>query len=121
MREADGLPELGTSSGRTLGARSDDIAVDADSMVYPDTGGLSVAPGAPENLPRHRRPPEYGGTGRDPVWCIDSCDLPDGLKYRPDPDNPTGHGFLEPSLPMPIEEYQDLLAQTQPIWDRVGP
>lgn len=49
-----------------------------------------------------------------------SCDLMDGLTYRPDPANPTGHGFLEPSRPMSFDEYQSLLGQSQPYWSGVG-
>ena len=56
---------------RTLGVRPPiDIPVDSSGFVPPGTGGLSVAPEAPTNLPRHRRPQEYDGTGQDPVWGI---------------------------------------------------
>ena len=119
MRDAGGAPELGPSA-RTLGARTDDIPVGADGLVRPGTGGMSVSPGAPGNLPPHRRPSGFGGTGKDPVWCASTCDLPDGLTYRPDPSNPGGHGFIEPASPMTFDAYQGLLEQTQSIWSKVG-
>jgi hypothetical protein len=88
-------------------------------MVHPTTGGMSVSPDSPLNLPPHRRPPEFGGSGRDPVWRLTERDLPDGLGYRPDPANPSGHGFVEPSRSMPLTEYQRLVESTRPTWTRV--
>jgi hypothetical protein len=115
MKQAnDGLPEVGPS-GRTLGVRPDDIPIE-NGLVRPNTGGMSVSPNSPYNLPPHRRPPEFGGTGKDPVFCMGSSCLPDGLQYRPDPANPTGHGFIEPSREMNFEEYQKLIEQTRPFW-----
>ena len=120
MREADGLPVTGPTA-RTLGARPGvDVPVGPDGMVHPGTGGVSVSPDSPLNLPPHRRPPEFGGTGRDPVWRLDERDLPDGLSYRPDPVRPSGHGFVEPSRSMPLTEYQRLLESTRPSWTRVS-
>jgi hypothetical protein len=85
-------------------------------MVEPGTGGMSVSPNDPMNLPSFRRPVEFGGTGKDPVWCMGSCDLPSGLQYRADPLNTGGHGFIEPAYPMPFEDYQNLLWETQASW-----
>lgn len=71
MRAADiGLMPAVGPTGRTLGARVPlDIPVDADGMVSPGTGGMSVAPFSPANLPSHRRPSSLpGGTSKDPVW-----------------------------------------------------
>lgn len=66
----DGLPALG-SSARTLGARADiDIIVDEGGLVQPGMGGISVAPNDIMNLPAFRRPSEFAGTGKDPVWQI---------------------------------------------------
>ena len=38
-----------------------DIVVDANGMVHPNTGGMSVSPRIADLL-AHRRPPEFGGT-----------------------------------------------------------
>jgi hypothetical protein len=34
---------------------------------------------------------------RDPVFELDTDELPEELIYRPDPENPEEHGFLEPA------------------------
>ena len=121
MRVAeDGLPEVAPTA-RTLGARPGtdaDIVVDAEGNVHPGTGGMSVSPNDPMNLPSHRRPPDLGGTGKDPVWCISSCNLGPDLQYRPDPKDPLGHGFVEPSRTMTLAEYQRALAETRTRWNR---
>lgn len=115
----DGRPEIGRTA-RTLGARTgggtQDIAMAASGYVLPETGGVSVSPPPPENLPEHRRPAEYGGIGRDPVWELDTDNLPPELDYRPDPGLPYRHGFIEPAVPMPLKEYEAQLHATQSIW-----
>jgi hypothetical protein len=118
-RAADDLPEVG-QSGRTLGVREIDIEVDSSGWLEPEKGGMSVAPGSPANLPKHRRPPEYGGTGPDPVWRIESDDLGDDLVFRPDPGDPNGHGFLEPKTAMYLEEYERALEATRAKWQETS-
>jgi hypothetical protein len=99
-KAADDTPETGESA-RKLGARPEiDIPLDYAGDVEPGVGGMSVSPDSPENLPRHRRPPEYGGTGLDPVWMMDSEDLSERLVFRPDPGDPHRHGFVEPETRM---------------------
>jgi hypothetical protein len=116
MTEEDGAPALGASA-RKLGARLDiDIEPDGAGLVHPDAGGMSVSPESPRNLPRHRRPPEWGGNGADPVWEISSQSLGPELTYRADPDLPDEHGFIEPIEPMSFDEYQDALAATRNDW-----
>ncbi len=121
---ADGRP-LVAPSARGLGVRSDqvsgvfhyDLALDPVSgLVLPGTGGLSVAPADPARLPRHRRPPSLGGAGGDPVFAIARLALGPDLAYRPDPERPTRHGFIEPARPMSLDEFQAALAATRPRW-----
>jgi hypothetical protein len=81
--------------------------------VSPGTGGLSVAPDNPMNLPEHRRPARFGGTGKDPVWGIDVGDLGGDVIYRQ--DKPT-HGLFEPAREMSIGEFQEALADLAPRW-----
>jgi RHS repeat-associated protein len=110
------------ASARGLGARpGTDIPLDSGGIVHPNTGGMSVSPHSPHNLPEFRRPPEFNGTGKDPVWSMESNDLPDGLQYRPDPAKPATHGFIEPAHPMAVDQYQSLIAQTQGQWTLVAP
>ena len=121
MREAaDGGPHLGASS-RSLGARPgiDIPALQDDDSVFPDQGGISVSPRDPVHLPFHRRPRSLGGCGVDPVWSIEAVDLGVDLVYRPDPDDPLRHGFIEPSHPIMLEAYQDALTQTRDRWRKV--
>jgi hypothetical protein len=45
--------------------------------------------------------------------------LPEELTYRPDPENPEGHGFLEPSRRMSFVEYQQAVYGTRVLWHRL--
>ena len=119
MRGAvNGPPELGSSASR-LGARPGvDIPVDENGMVRPGTGGMSVNE-SPTGMPEFRRPPSFGGSGKNlNMYCISSCDLGPGLQYVPDV---SGHGFVEPAWNMSFEEYQAYLYQTQGSWSEVLP
>jgi RHS repeat-associated protein len=127
MKEEGGMAAAGpVDSRRYLGPKLEgngqpDIKPDANGWVHPNTGGVSVAPNDVRNLPDSRFPRELGGRGADPAWCMSTCDLPPGLQYRPDPKRPSGHGFLEPSRPMPLAEYQRLLEDLKSTWSRVRP
>jgi hypothetical protein len=100
-------------TARTLGVRpGDDIPVVA-GRVSPGTGGLSVAPDTPMNLPNHRRPPKFGGTGKDPVWGITLDSLGNDLVFLQDKSN---HGLFEPAREMSIDELQQSLAALAPRW-----
>jgi hypothetical protein len=113
-------PQLG-GSARTLGIRlgRDVSALSASDLVHSGQGGMSVSPDDPLHLPLYRRPPEFGGTGTDPVWFLDVADLGPQLCYRPDPKN-SGHGFIEPAYPMTADEYRQALEATQPLWRLAG-
>jgi hypothetical protein len=71
--EQDGLPKVGRSS-RELGIRIDcpirEIPVGEDGIVEPETGSMSVALDAAQNLPKPRLPRSLGGEGRDPVFAM---------------------------------------------------
>lgn len=84
--------------------------------VRPGTGGLSVAPDRPENLPVHRRPPAFGGTGKDPIWSLEIATLGRDLGFRR--DGPS-HALLEPARAMAADEFQRALAATAPHWRKV--
>ena len=90
---ADGLP-FAEPTARGLGVRPGiDIPVDEFGLVEPGGEGMSVSPDMISNLPDHRRPPEHGGDGPDPVWEIDESMLGPQLAYEPDDET---HGFIEP-------------------------
>ena len=116
--DGDGMPLCGPSA-RMLGVRhKGDLPIGADGVVRPRTGGMSVALEDPMNLARHRRPARFKGRGRDPVWQIEDGDLPDSLVLRADPENPDGHGFVEPMRPMRLRDYQEALTTTRGTWSR---
>jgi hypothetical protein len=100
-------------TARTLGVRPGDDLPVVTGRVSPGTGGMSVAPDSPMNLPDHRRPPQFGGTGKDPVWGIDTDSLGDDIVFRQDK---RAHGVLEPLREMSIEEFQEALANLAPNW-----
>jgi hypothetical protein len=120
----DGLPRVG-SSARELGVRGLDKAPnnDVDATLPTDTvrpgKGMSVAPLDPGNLAKNRRPPEVGdGTGKDPVWVLDSDDI--GAELRFNQDKPT-HGLLEPARPMTKAEFDRAIAATRDRWKLYQP
>ncbi|MBI4568354.1 MAG: hypothetical protein HY719_08140 [Planctomycetes bacterium] len=43
------------------------------------------------------------------------------LAVRPDPERPHEHVFVEPGASMPLNEYEDRIASTRPVWRRVWP
>jgi hypothetical protein len=49
------------------------------------------------------------------VFELEPDELPKELRYRSDPANPEGHGFIEPTRRMSFEEYQRLLHSTCPM------
>jgi hypothetical protein len=120
MRATDGFPIAGPTA-RTLGVRPGvDVPVEY-GQVYPGTGGPSVSPDSPLNLPRFRRPPEFGGTGKDPVFRILASELGPHVTYRPDPEAASSHGFLEPVYPMTFADFQRSVAMLRLRFRRVDP
>jgi hypothetical protein len=105
----------------TLGVRADyDIPVDAEGLVRPDTEGMSVTPDDWRHMNRRRIPDELGGTGKHPVFYIETDDLGPLLRFRRDPGNPVRHGFVEPAQPMSFEAYQAAIHATAASWLRVA-
>jgi len=116
----NGLPVVGATA-RTLGIREDIDILVMEGQVKPNTGGMSVSPPPPSNLPTHRRPAKFGGTGKDPLWEINvNCLSVFQLQYRPDPHQPNKHGFIEPITEMPLEEYQQAIVATLHEWTLTG-
>jgi hypothetical protein len=116
MREDPaGRPLVGPTA-RTLGVRPTvDVPVVA-GKVSPNTGGISVAVDRPENLHPLRRPPAYGGSGKDPVWCIGIDLLGHDLQFRQDSAT---HGLIEPARTLAIDELRKALEATKPSWKKL--
>lgn len=113
MREDPAGGPLVGPTARMLGVRPDDDIPVVNGRVSPGTGGMSVAPDSPMNLPSHRRPPQIRGTGKDPVWGIDLDSLGGDIVFRQDSSK---HGLLEPAREMSIEEFQSALADLASKW-----
>ena len=118
IEEMDGMPKLGRSA-RELGVRTGDKtphndvdAVNLGDQVLP-MKGLSVSPDDPMNLEKHRRPASLGGTGKDPVWEIDTDDLGHDLIYLPDSGV---HGYIAPKRLMTLYEYERALESLRDKW-----
>jgi hypothetical protein len=108
--DADGLPQVGRSA-RQLGVRPLDWALHNDvSAAAPDDTvnpgeGMSAAPDDPAKLPKNRRPPQVNaGTGKDPVWEIDTDDLGPSLQYVQDK---AAHGVVGPKQPLTLAEFEE--------------
>jgi hypothetical protein len=123
MAAEDGGPEIdgpGKNPARTIGVRTSgrraDIEPDEDGMVHPSERGMSASPPPPTNLAEHRRPRRYGGTSNDPLWELETEDLPPELVYTPDPKDPTGHGLIGPSKRMSMDDYLAALYGSRDLW-----
>ncbi len=113
--DQNGKPVVGATA-RTLGIRTGvDVAV-VGGQVLPGHGGMSVSVGDPRNLPAHRRPTGFGGTGKDPVWEADVSVLGSDLQFVQ--DSPT-HGTIQPTRPMSPDEFEKVLAATMDDWKKV--
>lgn len=126
MQEEDGKPRTGASA-TTLGVRvPQDIEPDADGLVEPGTGGMSVSPTL-YDLPRRMIPVRLahlapGATGRATcrVWSLGdgafiAAPVAPHLVLRPDPLR-SGHGFVEPAHRMNIQLFETAIQRTRDDW-----
>lgn len=117
--DADGRPQVGPSArklgvrGLEAGRNADVPVADPTDVVTPGSGGMSVAPHSATNLPPLRRPATLGGSGRDPVWVLETDDLETDLRFRQDSGT---HGLIEPATDMTRDEYEAALARTREKW-----
>lgn len=124
--EPDGLPRCGRT-GRCLGVRiPGDIRPDPEGFVLPRSGGMSVAPGSPWNLPHHRRPRTMGrgstGPKLDRVYSIHRVKLVEQeLDPVPDSRLPTVHALVGPVRRVPLAGFERSLQATRPQWDQAWP
>jgi hypothetical protein len=112
--DPDRLAKIGESA-RELGVRPDrDLPVDSRGFVAPMTGAMSITADDPMNLPPHRRPARYDGTGRDPVFEIHGDSFGGSLLLRQ--DGRPSHDLVEPHAFCLFEDYQVALHATRPFW-----
>jgi hypothetical protein len=139
MAEQNGKPKIGRSA-RLLGVRPNiDINteqmpigyLDEQGYLLPesqrkiqgenltvairDTKGMSVSVSI-EGLPEFRKPSQFGGNGKDPLWQIDDSNITGDLQAVQ--DSPT-HVSILPRITMLLEKYETALANTHKYWERV--
>ena len=131
MRREERYPLVGASKsalGVVIGhGCNDDLPMDANGLVFPKTGGMSVSP-TWRDLPGHRIPRRLQilcskATGNNLVDCWQFGERPfiDGpvatmLSLRIDQ---LAHGVVEPTHEMPVVEYQAALAATRENWSLI--
>jgi hypothetical protein len=117
VTDADNRPKIGAANFM-LGARVPlDIKPDRDGRVVPGKGGMSVTPNDPAGLPPHLRPISLaGGQSTLPIFSIATSKLGASLRFQPAKLHPERHGFVEPSMAMKLEAYQDALGATVAQW-----
>jgi hypothetical protein len=131
MRADGDKPELGYSAS-SLGVRvppdgSPDITPDENGVVYPDSGGMSVAPSW-RRLPTHRIPKRLkskapDAIGSNSLFCWRMGDGPflkealtGDLALSPDAGEDPAHGVVEPARAMPMSAYQAAIGATREQW-----
>lgn len=113
---ADGKPVCeNTNAG--LGVRNSDITQDAKGFVHPRTGGMSVTPNSPENLPPHHLPSNLGGSAIKSIFSLKVEHLEPHLALRLDPRRPEHHALVEPAEAMPMRAYRSCITDTREYWE----
>ncbi len=131
-KDQAGRPKVGRSAG-TLGVRIAgayaDVRPDSDGSVHPGGGGMSVTIDDLDQMPTIRRPRwivVHGaeGASRHPLFVLPVALVPPTLDVRRERDDETdharfAHGFVEPAEPMPLQRYEEAIAETRPLWSEV--
>lgn len=140
MRDDGGQPKIGRSP-RMLGVR---LGIDIDVEKMPrnwlDSEGYLRSPKerinsgdlvdvavrnnkgmstslSIEMLPDFRKPIEFGGRGKDPLWQIDRSQILGDIEAVQ--DSPT-HFSIMPRKTMLLEKYETALANTQIFWKKTS-
>ena len=80
-----------------------------------NTKGMSVSLSI-EALPDFRKPPAFGGIGRDPLWQIDNDKITGDLEAVRDSAT---HVSIMPKVTMLLTQYEAALASTSDAWELV--
>ena len=98
--------------------RSESERIDSDQLVevaVRNVKGMSTSLSI-GRLPPFRRPVEFGGIGRDPLWRVESEYITGDLEAVQDSDT---HVSIMPRVAMLLERYEAALAKTQDYWKKV--
>ena len=88
---------------------------DLVNVAVRDIKGMSVSLSI-EALATFRKPSQFGGMGKDPLWQIDDSLITGDLEAVQ--DSPT-HVSIMPRVTMALEKYETALTNTQKYWERV--
>lgn len=142
LADSTGLvPRVGNDA-ESLGVRVaeetggfNDITV-ANGMVQPGREGMSVSLSV-LHLPASRIPKKYKGlipelegrkvpSGKNGLTCwqtgagaFEDGDFAPGLLFLTQPKSSTNHGVVCPEAEVPLDDYREALASTQPNWTSV--
>jgi len=86
------------------------------TVAVRNTKGMSVSLSI-DGLPPFRKPPEFGGMGKDPIWQIDDSKIAGDLEAVQDSHT---HVSILPGVTMRLDKYEMALAKTQNDWQRVN-
>lgn len=115
----DNLPVLGDTREHLGALFPGDIAPDAEGMVEPNQGGMSIYWGNPRHMPKSRRPRSLGGEGEHPLFQASEDYLPATLVVDRDGERkkkPTKHATVQPRVRCHHSHYQDSLHGTRLLW-----
>lgn len=96
-------------------ASNHDTDLEMVEVAVRNTKGMSVSLSI-DALPDFRKPPAFGGIGRDPLWQIDSDTITGDLEAVR--DNAT-HVSIMPKVTMLLAQYEAALASTSDAWELV--
>ena len=112
----DGKPEVGTS-GSMLGVRPRDPNNANPKAVFDVSAANDVDPVLPgEGLSTSPDPTSRQPRRNQAVFEINTDDL--GPNLQPNHDKPS-HCLLEPGQVMTLADYQQALANTRDLWNRI--
>ena len=128
MLNDNGKPVVGADTNM-LGVRvpphgHPDIVPDVDGNVHRETGGLSVVPTWRDLpyflIPKRLKPIIHDARGKNELACFGfgegsfaQSSITDELILKPDSPR---HATIQPSMPMPLGRFQQLIAETRFGW-----
>ena len=84
-------------------------------VVIRNTKGMSTSLSI-ESLPSFRKPPKFGGTGKDSLWQIEDSKICGDIEAIQDSST---HVSIMPRSTMLLDKYEAALMNTQEDWEMV--
>jgi hypothetical protein len=101
--------------GYLLAASEREIQGELVTVAIRDHKGMSVSLSI-DGLPDFRKPTNFGGTGKDPLWQIDDRYITGDLEAIQDSAT---HVSILPRTTMSLAKYEAALVNTQNCWERI--